>query len=77
MPNPDICDKCWEEYYDRTGSPVDEVESCRDLSKWFCPEAAIPDDILGKDDPPPGNCQKMFEHAVATGMTNTEKQSVK
>jgi hypothetical protein len=39
MTNPDVCDKCWNEYYNKKAVPESGRDrTCWDFKGWFCPE---------------------------------------
>ena len=70
MPNPEICDKCWEEYWRIEDAPGAYNLCCSDLDEWFCPDMLNGAERLKREAPAPKNCPKLFEQSVAEGMKN-------
>jgi hypothetical protein len=74
MPNPEICDKCWFDYYRREDAPeYPQSETCRGLEGWYCPDPfSSNQDSHKMADPPPPDCPRLFEQSIAMGMKNVK-----
>ena len=78
MLNREICSKCRHDLlpsfvYDESHGEVYPVFNTVGLETnqkvWFCPIAET--SIFVDCDPPPAGCPRVFEHAIAEGMTET------
>jgi hypothetical protein len=77
MLNNEVCKKCWDYGWSRNDEEdwvnLRQVE-CLRKPLPYDGELAGPLTYINIDDPPPPECPRKFEHAVAAGSVNIDKE---